>query len=136
MVSTPQTILAVEALFCLPFLIIGISHLTQPLLWHDVFEGLAREGYAGVVKRTFLFELGPATLIVTFHQDWAVPGLYLTVYGHALAIKVALSLGVPSIGLASLKARQAAGHLSFAPMGILLCTLGVLCALRPLGIFI
>ncbi|MEM6577433.1 MAG: hypothetical protein AAF678_02995 [Pseudomonadota bacterium] len=136
MLSTPQTILAVEALLCLPFLIMGISHLAQPRMWDDVFERLAQEGHAGVVKRSFLFELWPAILIVTFHQDWTFPGLFLTLYGHALAVKVTVSLVAPNIGLRSIEMPKTFGRKSFVPAGIVLCAMGFFCAMHVLGIWI
>lgn len=132
--TTQQTIFAVEALLSIPFLVIGLSHLCQPRMWHSVFVNLAAKGHAGVVERTFLFELWPALVIVVFHQDWSWPGLLVTVYGHALVVKVVVGLVLPDLGLKSLSMSDR-GHGAIIPTGIALCLLGLMCCARVLGFF-
>jgi hypothetical protein len=64
--------------------------------------GAHAQGARGVVLRTFLFELWPAMLIVTFHQVWWGPGVWLTIYGLAQLIKVMISMLWPAVGLRSM----------------------------------
>ncbi|MEM9018145.1 MAG: hypothetical protein AAGC68_14110 [Verrucomicrobiota bacterium] len=127
--TTPQSILYVEAIFAIPAILLGISHLVQPRMWRTFFIGLADRGTDGVLVRTFLFELWPAVLIVVFHQDWSFPGIFLTVYGHALLLKVILSLLVPRTGKKSLAQAEQTGNWAFIPAGIVLLVLGVLCVI-------
>ena len=44
-------------------------------MWIEFFEELAAKGEAGVIWRSFLFEIWPAFIIVVAHQDWQWPGL-------------------------------------------------------------
>lgn len=64
---------AVEFVMLVTGIILGLSHLVRPAMWADVFVGFHAQGERGVVMRTFLFELWPAMLIVTFHQVWWGP---------------------------------------------------------------
>lgn len=132
--STAQTVLAVEAVLALPFLVIGLSHLIRPRLWHELFKELASMGHMGIIYRTFLFELWPAAAIVAFHQDWSWPDILVTIYGHALIIKIAVSLIFPEIGLRSLELAATRGPRVFLPAGIVLCVLGIFCCTRVFGV--
>ncbi|MEM7698090.1 MAG: hypothetical protein AAF236_06770 [Verrucomicrobiota bacterium] len=128
--TTPQSILYVEALFAIPGIVLGMSHLVQPQMWQRFFKGLAARGTDGVLIRSFLFELWPAIGIVVFHQDWSLPGVFLTLYGHALLLKVIMSLLVPRIGVKSLEQAERTGTWAFVPAGIILTALGLICAIR------
>ncbi|MEM8785545.1 MAG: hypothetical protein AAGF19_06805 [Pseudomonadota bacterium] len=128
--TTPQTILAVEALLALPLLVLGVSHIVQKEMWVGFFSRLAAQGRDGVIVRTFLFELWPASLIVVLHQDWSWPGVLITVYGHLLMVKVVLSLIIPSLGERSLEQAERRGDWAFLPAGLVLIGLGALCAAR------
>lgn len=125
--TSPETIRAVEALLMMPFILMGLSHILRPQLWIGLFTDLARQGDADVVWRTFAFELWPAVLIVTFHQDWSWPGVLLTLYGHVLLVKIAVSLLVLSFGQRSLDHANfgEGGGMRFS--GVVLLGLGVLC---------
>lgn len=125
-----SSILIVERLLALPFLLLGLSHIVQRQMWLDVFADLASKGHVGVVWRSFLFELWPAVLIVCFHQDWTWPGIILTVYGHLLMLKVAISLLVPDVGLKSLRQAERVGGRAFVGAGLVLVSLGVFCGFR------
>lgn len=133
MVTTPDTIKAVEALLMFPFLVLGLSHIAQPIMWHDLFTKIINEGHPGAIKRTFLFDLWPAIIIITFHQDWSWPGVVLTTYGCALALKSAIGILGPNVGMRSLSMVARTGEGVFAPAGLMLCSLGLFCAARLLG---
>lgn len=128
--TTPQTILMIEAGLCLPLFLLGVSHIVQKQMWVDFFIDLANKGHAGVVWRTFMLELWPATLIVAFHQDWRWPGIIITLYGHLLMLKVALSLTLPGMGLKSLQQAEHVGGRAFVVAGLVLIALASLCAIR------
>lgn len=72
---------AIEFIMLVAGTILGLSHLARPAMWADIFTSLHARGARGVALRTFLFELWPAMLIVTFHQVWWGPGVWLTIYG-------------------------------------------------------
>jgi len=130
--TTPQSALIIEAILAIPLVLIGISHILQKRMWLEFFEWLAAKDSIGVVIRTFLFELWPATLVVVFHQEWTWPGVVITLYGHLLMFKVVLSLLVPSIGVKSLKQSQTRGDNTFIVAGIGLIILGLFCGARAL----
>ncbi|WP_136442221.1 hypothetical protein [Pacificoceanicola onchidii] len=62
-----------------PFLVLGLSHIVKPILQPDMFAEFFDEGHAGAIKRTVLFDLLPAIIIVAFHHDWSWPGVMLTI---------------------------------------------------------
>ncbi|MEM1036949.1 MAG: hypothetical protein AAGI14_09355 [Pseudomonadota bacterium] len=134
--TTPETLLYVEAVLMLPLFLLGVSHIVQRQMWTDFFIGLAQKGHAGVVWRTFMLELWPAVLIVMFHQDWRWPGILITVYGHLLMVKVALSLLVPSLGLKSLQQADRHGSWAFLPAGLVLIALSAVCAVRVIPAYL
>ncbi|MEM9668878.1 MAG: hypothetical protein AAF950_08120 [Pseudomonadota bacterium] len=134
--TTAQSIIMVEAVLCLPFLLLGLSHLVQSGMWKAFFMSLAERGEEGVLMRTFLFELWPAIAIVVFHQDWSLPGIFITLYGHLLMAKVTLSLLMPSLGRASLAQAERTGDWSFFPAGLILIVLGGVCLYRALPVWI
>jgi hypothetical protein len=106
----------------------GLSHAVQPSMWRAYFMHLHAQGPTGLVTRTFTLELWPALLIVVFHRVWAGPPLFLTIYGHALLLKIVVSLLVPSVGLRAL-AQAERGDAGFRIGGVVLMALGALCAL-------
>ncbi|MEM9818516.1 MAG: hypothetical protein AAF827_19195 [Cyanobacteria bacterium P01_D01_bin.6] len=120
----------VEAVLSIPFLIMGLSHILQPAMWQDFFNSLHAMGARGVIWRTFALELWPAAIIVAFHQEWAWPGLILTLYGHVLMTKIGIGLIAPEIGLKSLAMAQTHGRKGFVFAGIGLCILSLQCLLR------
>jgi len=127
MITTPESAQTIQALLALPFLVIGISHILQPRMWIEFFTYLHGLGPTGVLLRTFGIELVPAVAIITFHFVWSGPEIMISVYGVLLAIKVTLSLLVPSIGLRSLSLADRTRRVSLAVAGVLLVTLSAVC---------
>lgn len=121
---------AVEQLLALPFVLMGLSHIVQPQLWVSFFDNLDGQGKQAVVWRSFTLELWPAVLIVSFHQDWTWPGILLTLYGHALMVKVALSLLAPNWGRKTLQHAGSHSGNAMRAAGVILMLLGVFCAWR------
>lgn len=132
--TSPQSILLVEALLALPLILLGTSHIAQKQMWIDFFVGLAAKGHAGVLWRTFMLEMWPAVVIVVLHQDWRWPGVIITAYGHLLMVKVALSVIFPGLGLKSLQQAQRVGDVAFVPAGLVLIAIGLLCAYRTIPV--
>ena len=130
--TDPNTIQFVEALLAIPLVLVGISHIVQKQMWVEFFAGLAAQGHSGVVWRTFVLELWPAVLIVVFHQDWSVPGVIITLYGHLLMAKVVVSLLYPPLGLRSMHQADRAGSKAFIIAGLALIGIGALCGYRVL----
>ena len=116
----------VEALLAIPYLLMGASHVAQPGMWRAYFTRLHKEGTPALVTRTFMLELWPALLIVVFHQVWTGPAAALTLFGHALMLKIVLSMLVPGIGMRSLGMAER-GDASFRVGGLVLVGLGLLC---------
>ena len=120
----------VEALLCLPFLLLGLSHMTRPGMWRSFFVELHAMGPRGVIWRSFTLELWPAVAIVAFHQEWTWPGILLTIHGHALLAKIAIALLAPELGLRSLAMAQTHGNRGFVIGGAYLMAMGFYCLLR------
>ncbi|MEM8636090.1 MAG: hypothetical protein AAGF33_14030 [Pseudomonadota bacterium] len=132
MLTSPESILAVETLLSLPLILLGLSHIFQKQMWVDFFSDLAAKGHPGVVWWTFMLELWPAMLIVVFHQDWSWPGIFVTAYGHILLAKVAVSLLYPPLGLKSLEQADRSGPVGFYLAGAALIVIGGLCGSESL----
>ncbi|MEM1032541.1 MAG: hypothetical protein AAGN82_19500 [Myxococcota bacterium] len=117
----------VEAFLVVPFFVMGVSHVVQARMWRDFFVRLAERGEEAIIVRSFMLELWPAVLIVTFHQVWRGPAAVLTLYGHLLCAKVALAMVYPRVGMASLKMAKTHGEGGFRKAGLVLIGLGGLC---------
>ena len=117
---------AVEAVLVIPFLLFGLSHLLQPVLWRDFFVHLVGLGPKGLIFRSFLFELVPTLLIVVFHQVWHGPALVLTVYGHAQLVKLGIALLYPKLAMRGMALAQGNPR-RFQIGGIMLIAMGLLC---------
>ena len=116
----------IEALLAIPYLLMGASHIAQPGMWRAYFTRLHAEGAPALVTRTFTLELWPALLIVVYHQVWTGPAAIITVFGHALLLKIVLSMLMPGVGLRSL-AMAEKGDAGFRVGGLVLVGLGLIC---------
>ena len=119
-------VVAVEAVLAIPFLLIGFSHLLQPVIWREFFLHLLGLGPKGLVFRSFLFELVPTMLIVVFHQIWQGPALALTIFGHAQLGKLGIALLYPKLAMQGMALAKGSPR-RFQIGGIMLITLGLLC---------
>ena len=91
------------AIFALVHLtIMGVSHITAPRAWVDLFVRLRERGHAGVFVVAFL-SLGFGSIIVAFHPVWSGWPLVLTLLGWAQVIKAAIYFVWPAIGLRKLE---------------------------------
>ncbi|MEM1254607.1 MAG: hypothetical protein AAGI69_19405 [Cyanobacteria bacterium P01_H01_bin.21] len=133
MLTTPESAHIVEGIMALPFILMGLSHITSPDMWRSFFMHLHSMGEKGVIYRTFALELVNAISIVTFHQIWHGWGIIITLYGIALMTKISLSLLFPAIGLRSLSMAEQHGKSRFITAGVVLIALGILCAWLSIG---
>lgn len=117
---------AVQMLLLPAFVMLGLSHIVRPAMWVKFFGDLHDQGSSGVILRTFALELWPALAIVALHPVWSGPGLVLTLYGWALALKCTISMLVPQIGLRSL-AMASRGPRTFVISGVMLVAMGGVC---------
>lgn len=116
---------AVEVYAAVQFLVIGLSHLIQPLVWVEFFTWLRGKGYAGVFVNGFL-SLGFGAFIVAFHNVWTGLPMILTLIGWAQIIKALVSFVWPQFGMRGLQrvAPERAGE--FRVGGVLFLALAAL----------
>jgi hypothetical protein len=89
---------AVEIFATICFLVIGLSHLLQPLAWVEHFSWLRSKGRAGVFVDGFLC-LNFGAFIVAFHNVWTGPGIVLTLIEWAPVAKALIRFAAPQLGL-------------------------------------
>ena len=89
---------AAQVFAAIAFLVIGLSHLSQPKAWVAFFQALAARGAPGVFVEGFLL-LNFGALMVAFHNVWRGPEVVLTLIGWAQLIKGIGRFIAPQIGL-------------------------------------
>ena len=89
---------AVQIFAAISFLVIGVSHLAQPMAWVAFYQALAARGTTGVFLEGFIV-LNFGALVVAFHNVWDGPPLVLTLIGWAQVLKGLLRFVAPQIGL-------------------------------------
>jgi|SRR5688572_19502005 len=89
---------ATQVFAAISFLVIGLSHLSQPKSWVGFYQALAARGNTGVFLEGFLL-LNFGAIIVAFHNVWHGPELLLTLIGWAQVLKGAGRFVVPQVGL-------------------------------------
>ena len=89
---------AIEFFAGLQFLVIGLSHLFQPMAWVEFFTLLRSKGRVGVFFEGFLL-LGFGGLIVAFHNVWSGLPTVLTVVGWLQVLKGLVRFALPQLGL-------------------------------------
>src|SRR5262245_56706086 len=89
---------AVEKLAAIYFLVIGLSHLVQPLAWVQYFTWLRAKGTAGMFVEGLL-SLGFGSLIVAFHNVWSGLPVVVTVVGWGQVLKGLVRLVLPQWSL-------------------------------------
>ena len=89
---------AVQTFAAISFLVIGVSHLAQPMAWVAFYQALAARGTTGVFLEGFIV-LNFGALVVAFHNVWDGPPLVLTLIGWAQVLKGLLRFVAPQIGL-------------------------------------
>jgi hypothetical protein len=89
---------AIQLFAAISFLVIGLSHLSQPTAWVAFHQALAARGTSGVFMEGFLL-LNFGAIIVAFHNVWHGPALLLTLIGWAQVLKGLGRFVAPLVGL-------------------------------------
>ena len=118
---------SIQLLFAIAFLILGLSHLLQPLAWFSFFCKLRDQGEAGVLFIT-LITMPPGLLIAIYHPVWTGFPLALTLIGWGYLIKAALYSIFPKLGMRALANLREENAGMFRWAGIALILIGALLA--------
>ena len=114
---------AVQKLAVVSFLIIGLSHIFQPLVWIKFFIAIRERGETGAFINGFIhFPLG--ALIVAFHNEWQGIPLILTLIGYGFILKGLICFCFPRLALKSLERVSLEKSWEFVAGGIILTALG------------
>jgi uncharacterized protein YjeT (DUF2065 family) len=89
---------AIELFAAIYFLVIGLSHLLQPIAWVEFFSSLRAMGRPGAFLEGFLC-LTFGTLILSFHNIWSGLPTVLTVVGVLQILKGILRFCAPNLAL-------------------------------------
>ena len=89
---------ATQVFAAISFLVIGLSHLSQPKSWVAFYQALAARGTTGVFLEGFLL-LNFGAIIVAFHNVWHGPALLLTLIGWSQVLKGVGRFVLPQLGL-------------------------------------
>ena len=89
---------ATQVFAAISFLVIGLSHLSQPRSWVAFYQALAARGIPGVFVEGFLV-LTFGSFIVAFHNVWQGPAVVLTLIGWAQVLKGLGRFVAPRVGL-------------------------------------
>ena len=93
---------AVQIFAAVNFLVIGLSHMTQPRAWIELFVLLRERGKAGVLVNGML-SLTFGSIVVAFHNVWSGLAMVLTIVGWANVTKALVILVAPGVGMRSLQ---------------------------------
>ncbi len=118
---------SVQVFAVLNFLVMGLSHLTQPRAWVEFFVWLRERGNAGVFVNGFL-SLGFGSIIVAFHNVWSGLPVILTIYGWLLVLKALVSFTRPGVVMRSFQRVSPERSLQFVVVGVMFLFLGGLLA--------
>ena len=77
---------ATQVFAAISFLVIGLSHLSQPKGWVAFYQALANRGVPGVFLEGFLL-LNFGAFIAAFHNVWHGPAIVLTLIGWVQVLK-------------------------------------------------
>ncbi len=118
---------SVQVFAVLNFLVMGLSHLTQPRAWVEFFVWLRERGNAGVFVNGFL-SLGFGSIIVAFHNVWSGLPVILTIYGWLLVLKALVSFTRPGVVMRSFQRVSPERSWQFVVVGVMFLFLGGLLA--------
>ena len=117
---------SMEMLAAIAFLVIGMSHITQPRGWAEFFVLLRRQGVAGIFA-VALITLPMGLLIVSFHNVWTGLPALLTIIGWGFCTKSLVYLVFPRAGMAALARISTDKPNKFVAAGVMLVVLSGTC---------
>jgi uncharacterized protein YjeT (DUF2065 family) len=127
-----DSIVGIERLTALAFLITGLSHVAAPRAWARFFILMREQGEVGGLLNAFV-HIPLGLLILAFHPVWHGPGLLVTLIGCALTFKGTLYFLWPALaqrGLAQVSEERA---WKFRVAGLFGVALGLLVGWIALG---
>ena len=78
--------IVIEKIFAFVFLLVGLSHLLQPVRWMEFFTWLRTKSFGAFI--VVMYTLPVAVVIIVFHNDWRVrPALFITLAGWIMLVK-------------------------------------------------
>ncbi len=89
---------ATEIFAALFLLVIGVSHLLQPMVWVEWFTALRGKGRAGMFVEGVM-SLAFGAFIVSFHNVWSGLPVVLTLVGWGQVLKGLVRLALPEFSL-------------------------------------
>jgi len=89
---------AIQIFAAVSFLVIGLSHIFQPLAWVEFFARLRSLGRVGAFAEGFIC-LNFGAVIVSFHNVWSGPAVVLTLIGWAQVLKALVRFVAPAAAL-------------------------------------
>jgi hypothetical protein len=117
--------ITIQAVFAPAFLLMGLSHVVQPLLWIRFFEVLRQTGLAAFIIP--IYTLPFALVLVVGHNLWAWDWpLFLTVAGWGMTIKCALYLLVPELANRTLEKKIVKSARTFQIAGAIMALFGAI----------
>lgn len=90
--------IAIEKFVAISFLVVGLSHISQPSAWVEFFVRFREKGAVGSLQLG-LFHLPLALLIVSFHNIWHGLPVVVTLIGWGQLLKSFVYLTYPKHGL-------------------------------------
>jgi len=113
---------AVQAFAAVSLLVIGLSHLFQPMAWIRYYQWLAQQGIAGAFTEGFLI-LSFGAIIVGFHNVWHGPAIGLTLVGWSQVAKGLVRFLAPEVTLGVMRRATPERAWYFRVGGVLALTL-------------
>jgi hypothetical protein len=89
---------ATQLFAAVSFLVIGLSHLTQPRAWVAFYQTIAEHGTPGVFLEGFLC-LSFGAIVAGFHNVWQGPAMVLTLVGWSQVLKGLGRFVAPQVAL-------------------------------------
>ncbi len=118
---------AIELFAGVQFLVIGLSHLLQPLVWVAFFKALREMGYPGAFLNGFL-SLTFGSMIVAFHNVWTGWPVVLTLIGWAQIVKALVAFTAPQYSMRGLQRPTVERAWEFQVAGVIFLALAGLMA--------
>ncbi len=126
---------SIQIFVTINFLVIGLSHFSQPKIWIEFFDFLYKKGNVGNIFNAML-ALGMGSIILSFHFVWTWPMFIITLYGLTQIIKGLIYLTFPSVGLKSIRRiNDKTQKLKWVGLGMCIFSIALIIKLINDGVF-